>query len=145
MSFKVTLRNIDGATTAIATAGPRAVVVDRPAEAGGGGHGLNGGELLHIAVAACISNDLFREAAARGIALRRVVVEADGGYAGDPAVSTGISYAVEVAGDAPEADLRSLVAHVDAIAEIPNSLRGGTEVRLGTVRAVGDGSLTPPG
>jgi hypothetical protein len=37
---------------------------------------------------------------------------------------------LEIEGRAAEQELRSLVDHVDAIAEIPNSLRGGTEVRL---------------
>ena len=130
MSFEVELRNVDGSTTALGYAGPHSVVVDRPTSAGGGGRGFNGGQLLHLAVAGCISNDLFREAAARGIELTRVVVTADGDYEGAPAVSTGISYAVEVEGSATEDELRSLVDHVDAIAEIPNSLRRGTAVRL---------------
>ncbi len=131
MGFEVELRSVDGSATALGTAGPHAVVVDRPPDAGGGGHGFNGGQLLHLAVAGCISNDLFREAALRGIHLTRVVVKVDGDYDGDPAVSTGISYALEIEGRAPEPELRSLVDHVDAIAEIPNSLRTGTEVRLG--------------
>jgi hypothetical protein len=46
---------------------------------------------------------------------------------------------------APEADLAALVAHVDAIAEIPNSLRQGTPVTLDRVTASGpakiDGTL----
>ena len=130
MGFEVELRNVDGSTTALGTAGPHTVVVDRPSEAGGGGHGFNGGELLHLAVGGCISNDLFREAALRGIRLTRVVVKVDGGYDGTPAVSTGISYSVEVEGDATEQELRALVDHVDAIAEIPGSLRKGTDVRL---------------
>jgi putative redox protein len=41
---------------------------------------------------------------------------------------------VEVDGDASEEDIRRLVAHVDEIAEIPNSLRRGTEVALTSVR-----------
>ena len=41
-----------------------------------------------------------------------------------------ILYEVEVEGDAPEERLRALVDHVDEIAEIPNSLRQGTKVRL---------------
>jgi organic hydroperoxide reductase OsmC/OhrA len=130
VAFEVELRTVDGSTTALGTAGPFTVVVDRPTEAGGGGHGFNGGQLLHLAVAGCISNDLFREAAGRGITLRRVVVHVDGDYDGDPAVSTGIGYSVEVEGAAPEDDLRALVDHVDAIAEIPNSLRRGTSVTL---------------
>jgi putative redox protein len=134
MGFEVRLRNIDGTTTALASAGAHSVVVDRPVEGGGEGLGFNGGELLHVAVAGCISNDLFREATARGLAISRVVVEVDGDFVGNPAVSSGIRYSVEVEGSSPEADLRALVDHVDAIAEIPNSLRRGTEVRLVATR-----------
>lgn len=129
-SFRVEVRNVDGATTALGSAGPFTVVVDRPVEAGGGGKGFNGGQLLHLAVAGCISNDLFREAQARGIVLRRVVVTVDGDFAGSPAVSRGIAYDVHVEGDASAADLDALVRHVDEIAEIPNSLRRGTPVTL---------------
>ncbi|MBK5331284.1 MAG: OsmC family protein [Ilumatobacteraceae bacterium] len=139
MAFEVELRNVDGSTTALGTAGPHTVVVDRPADAGGGGFGFSGGQLLHLAVAGCISNDLFREAAERGIQLTRVVVKVDGGYGGDPVVSTGISYAIEIAGVASENDLQALVDHVDAIAEIPNSLRNGTAVRLDSVTATSTG------
>jgi putative redox protein len=95
MGFEVKFRNVDGTTTALGTAGPHTVVVDRPADAGGGGHGFNGGQLIHQAVAGCISNDLFREAADLDIQLTRVFVKVNGGYAGDRAVSTRISYAIE--------------------------------------------------
>jgi organic hydroperoxide reductase OsmC/OhrA len=134
--FRVECRTVDGEVTALGWAGPHTVVIDRPVEGGGGGRGFNGGQPLHLAVAGCISNDLFREAAGRGLTLRRVVVTVDGDFAGDPAVSTGITYDVEVDGDGPQADLDALVRHVDAIAEIPNSLRNGTEVRLGAATVV---------
>lgn len=111
--------------------------MDRPAEAGGGGQGFNGGQLLNLAVAGCISNDLFREAAAAGITLRRVRVTADSDYVGAPAVSTPIEYRVEVDGDGPEEALRDLAERVDRIAEIPNSLRRGTEVRLASLQVSG--------
>jgi len=137
MGFEVEMRNVDGSTTALGMAGPHTVVVDRHIEGGGGGRGFNGGQLLHLAVAGCISNDLFREAARLQIELTRVVVKVDGGFDGDPAVSTGISYSVEVAGRATDEELRSLVDHVDAIAEIPNSLRRGTVVRLDNATVAG--------
>jgi putative redox protein len=133
MGFEVEVRNVDGAVTALGAAGPFTLVVDSPAEAGGGGRGFNGGQLLHLAVAGCVSNDLFREAARREITLTRVVVTVDGGYGGQPVASTGISYSVEVAGPASESDLVALVNHVDMIAEIPNSLRQGTPVTLDRV------------
>jgi putative redox protein len=137
VSFEVEVRNVDGAVTALGAAGPFTLVVDSPATSGGGGRGFNGGQLLHLAVAGCVSNDLFREAAKRGITLTRVVVTADGDYGGQPATSTGISYSAEVAGQAPEADLLALVNHVDVIAEIPNSLRQGTPVTLDRVNVSG--------
>jgi len=139
--YDVEVRNVHGQVTAVGAAGPYTVVVDRPVAGGGGGLGFNGGELLHLAVAGCVSNDLFREAAARGIVLTRVVVRAGGDFAGDPAVSTGVSYSVELEGDADDAALGELVALVDRIAEIPNSLRAGTPVSItGAVVRVGVGA-----
>ncbi len=99
------------------------------------GRGFNGGQLLHLAVAGCISNDLFREAARIGISLSRVAVTVDGDFDGEPAVSGGIAYEVEVFGDASPEDLDTLVRHVGRIAEIPNSLRRGTSVVLRKTRS----------
>jgi len=131
--FEVEVRNVAGEPAAIGSAGPHTVVVDRPADGGGRGVGFNGGQLLYLAIAGCVSNDLFREARADGIALDRVRVVVDGDFQGDPPVSTEVTYAVEVAGDASTEALQRLVAKVDAIAEIPNSLRAATAVRLGRV------------
>jgi hypothetical protein len=58
----------------------------------------------------------------------RVRVTADSDYTGDPAISTPIEYEVEVSGDASPDALAELVAYVDEIAEIPNSIRRGTVV-----------------
>jgi hypothetical protein len=80
---------------------------------------------------------LFREAALRGIQLTRVAVRVDGDFDGSPAVSTGISYTVDLEGHASNDELRALVDHVDSIAEIPNSLRGGTAVKLARVEVDG--------
>jgi organic hydroperoxide reductase OsmC/OhrA len=129
-AYRVEMSTVDGGPTALGKAGSFTLVSDRPSSAGGGGLGFNGGQLLNLAVAACISNDLHREAAEAGIALSHVRVTVDSDYRGDPAVSTPIEYDVEVEGDAPNEALEDLVAHVDAIAEIPHSLRNGTAVRL---------------
>ena len=101
--------------------------------------GFNGGQLLYLAVAGCISNDLFREARAAGIELSSLLVKVSGDFVGEPAVSDEIQYEVEVSGDVPEDRLRALIDQVDDIAEIPNSLRQGTQVRL-----VGAKVATPP-
>ncbi len=127
MHIEVSTRNVDGQVTSLGSAGPFSLVVDRPTEGGGGGLGFNGGQLLYLAVAGCISNDLFRDARAAGIELSSVRVRVSGDFVGEPAVSDEIRYEVEVAGNVPEDQLRDLV---DQVAEIPNSLRRGTNVRL---------------
>src|SRR5438874_1093545 len=68
VSFDVEFRNVHGGAAAIGSAGPYTLVVDRPTGGGGEGLGFNGGQLLYLAVGGCVSNDLFREADARGIA-----------------------------------------------------------------------------
>lgn len=127
-AYRVETRSVDGGPTALGWGGSVSLVVDRPAEAGGGGLGFNGGQLLNLAVAGCISNDLFREAAKRGIRLERVRVTVDSDYAGQPAVSSPIEYSVEISADANAAAVAELIAYVDEIAEIPNSIRRGTQV-----------------
>jgi uncharacterized OsmC-like protein len=127
-AYRVETRSIDGGPTALGWGGAVSLVVDRTAEAGGRGLGFSGGQLLNLAVAGCISNDLFREAAKRGIRLDRVRVTVDSDYVGQPAVSTPIEYAVELTGDADDATLAELLRYVDEIAEIPNSIRRGTPV-----------------
>lgn len=132
--FEVEVRNVAGEPAAIGNAGPHTVVVDRPEEGGGRGVGFNGAQLLYLAIAGCVSNDLFREARAAGLELDRVRIRVVGDFSGDPLISDDVEYHVEVAGDAPADRLRELTEHVDRIAEIPNSLRRGTAVRLGSVQ-----------
>jgi putative redox protein len=132
-TFEVEVRNVAGEPAAVGNAGPHTLVVDRPAHGGGRGLGFNGGELLYLAIAGCVSNDLFREARVENIELERVRIVVHGDFRGDPPVSSDVVYDVEVTGDAPRERLEQLVARVDDIAEIPNSLRQGTLVRLRSV------------
>jgi OsmC-like protein len=89
---------------------------------------FTGAHLLHAAVAGCVLNDLFREAAGVGFALDGVRVSASGGFT-DRWESTGIDYQVEVDSPASSADLDSLLQRVDALAEIPRAIRAGVAVR----------------
>ncbi|MGZ4171623.1 MAG: OsmC family protein [Solirubrobacteraceae bacterium] len=138
-AFEVEVRTAGGDATGLGNAGPYTLVVDRPDGAGGRSLGFNGGQLLYLAVAGCVSNDLYREAQAAGISLTRVRVIVTGDFSGDPPVSDEIVYRVEIEGDAPAEDLDRLVRRVDEIAEIPNSLRAGTSVTLA------DASVGTPG
>jgi uncharacterized OsmC-like protein len=77
-----------------------------------------------LSIAACVSNDLYREAATQGIRLDRVAVEVDGDFQARGAPSTPISVTVEIEADAGDATIDALLAEVGRVAEIPNSLRG---------------------
>ena len=144
MTFEVRTDSLAGAATALGWARGHTVIIDRPADGGGRDLGFNGGELLHLAVAGCVSNDLFREARALGIRLTRVAITAQRRVHRHAPVSGGIGYSVEVWGDAPAAELRALVARVDTIAEIPNSLRRGTAVRLSEAQVHGSDERPAP-
>lgn len=90
---------------------------------------FTGAHLLHVAVAGCVLNDVYREAEQRGVAVRGVRVSATGGFDTASWRSTGITYLVEVDSAAPTAEIDLLVEAVDAVAEIPKAIRAGTSVR----------------
>jgi uncharacterized OsmC-like protein len=61
-------------------------------KAEGYGSSVNGGELLLLALATCYCNDIYREAAKRGIKVTQVEVEAEGEFAAEGAPATKVSY-----------------------------------------------------
>jgi organic hydroperoxide reductase OsmC/OhrA len=94
----------------------------------GFGSSVNGGELLFLALATCYCNDLYREAAGRGITLRTVEVEVSGDFGGRGEPASGITYRANVRADASDADLTALLAETDRVAEIQNTVRQGCPV-----------------
>jgi organic hydroperoxide reductase OsmC/OhrA len=106
-----------------------------PAKPDGGGASVNGGELLCLALATCYCNDLYREAARRGLRLSGVEVDvvSEFGAAGEPARR--ISYTARVHSDAPAAEIEALLRHTDQVAEVHNTLRAGIAVELRRTRA----------
>jgi uncharacterized OsmC-like protein len=90
---------------------------------------FTGAHLLHLSVAGCVLNDLYREAATMGIGLSGARVSAGGDFDTGTWISTGISYAVELDSAAPSEQLSQLVGLVDAVAEIPRAIRAAATVR----------------
>jgi hypothetical protein len=88
----------------------------------------NGAGVLHVAVALCVLNDLFREGDALGLPVRGVRVAARGEFDTESWVSTGVTFAVEVDSTASDDEVVTLVAKVDEVAEIPRVLRAGMTV-----------------
>ena len=107
-----------------------------PPKATGFGSSANGGELLFLALATCYCNDVYREAAKRGIHVEKVEIEVEGdfGSEGDPARN--VTYQARVTARASEADVRELMIYTDRVAEIQNTLRVGTPVALTAVEVV---------
>jgi organic hydroperoxide reductase OsmC/OhrA len=107
-----------------------------PPKASGYGSSANGGELLFLALATCYCNDIYREAAARGIEVTAVEVTVEGefGAAGEPARN--VTYRAKITGKGSAAELEALVRHTDTMAEIQNTLRGGASVILGEVEVI---------
>jgi uncharacterized OsmC-like protein len=90
---------------------------------------FTGGHVLHLAVASCVLNDVYREAEALGVDVTGVRVTAAGGFDSATWQSTGIDYSVEVSSDAPADQLAHLLALVDQVAEIPQAIRAGAPVQ----------------
>ena len=87
-----------------------------------------GAGVLHVAVALCVLNDLFREGAERGVEVAGARVSARGEFDEETWESTGVTYAVELDSASPADDVSSLLAHVDTVAEVPRALRAGMTV-----------------
>jgi hypothetical protein len=87
----------------------------------------NGGQLLHLSVALCVLNDIYREADRLGVEVVGVAVEADGDF-DDEWRSTGIEYSVTLDSQALVEDLARLRGVVDEVAEIPRAIRAGAPV-----------------
>ncbi len=130
------ISNTESNNLVIVKTDDRARPVEIPAKAGGRGSSVNGGELLFLALATCYCNDIFREAARRGVAVQGVEVEVEGefGAEGEPARS--ISYRAMVRAHAGEREIRQLMLDTDRMAEIQNTLRLGMPVILSKADAV---------
>lgn len=89
---------------------------------------FTGAHLLHTSIAACVLNDLYREADKLGITLDGVRVRARGGFT-DEWASSGIEYDVEFDSPADPTSLAQLTTLVDDVAEIPRAVRAGASVR----------------
>jgi putative redox protein len=129
-AYRVRLRTVGDGPTALGEAGPFTLVTDRPSAAGGGGLGFNGGQLLYLAIAACWSNDLYREAATMGIELDGVDITVDGDFPARGSGSTPITVDIVVRSTAREERVRELIAEVERVAEIPRSIRDGAPIEV---------------
>jgi uncharacterized OsmC-like protein len=139
MEIRATLQSTAAEHRAAVSTNGRASALEIPGRPGGGS-AVNGGELLCLALAICYCNDVYREAARRGVAIRGVEVEVAAEFGGRGEPARRIEYTARVDCDAPAAEIEALLRETDAVAEVHNTLRGGLAVEL-RLRAAG----TPAG
>jgi organic hydroperoxide reductase OsmC/OhrA len=102
----------------------------------GFGSSVNGGELLFLAFATCYCNDLYREAAKRGIRVEGVEVRVEGDFGAAVESAKNVQYHAKVIAQASEDEVRELMSHTDRVAEIQNTVRAGTPVQLTGIEIV---------
>ncbi|MGX5817603.1 OsmC family protein [Chitinophaga lutea] len=134
--MQVHLKTIHDSSAAAGWAGPRSLVIDRTPRAGGMGIGFSGEELFMMSIAASVCNDLYREAAAWNVELTEVEIVVNGDWSGEPALAKNIRYDIRVRSKAPREKIEELIRHTDKIAEIPQSLRTGTPVRVNEIEVM---------
>lgn len=104
--------------------------IEIPPRPAGFGSSVNGGELLFLALATCYCNDIYREAAKRGIQVERVEVQVEGDFGAEGEPAKNVTYQAKVTAQASEEAVQELMKYTDQVAEIQNTLRVGTPVTL---------------
>ena len=113
-----------------------------PPKPTGFGSSINGGELLFLALATCYVNDIYREAGKRNIPVSKIEVEVSGDFDAEGEPGRGIVYDVVVTSTASTESILDLMKHTDQVAEIHNTLRTATDVRLRTANGISLGEQT---
>lgn len=129
-SFRATVTNYRGVNEVNLQMNDQRQTIEIPPKAEGYGLSASGAELLFLALATCYCNDIYREAAKRGIQVERVEVEVDGDFEREGGAATNVTYHTRVKADASKDDVLDLMRHTDTVAEIQNTLRAATPVEL---------------
>jgi uncharacterized OsmC-like protein len=137
LKISAQVENRDGQHRVSLKTNDNAHEISIPAKTSGSGSSANGGELLFLALATCYCNDIYREAVRKNITVRSVQVEVSGDFDAVPgSCAENVTYSAIVEADASEEEILELMRYTDTVAEIQNTLRKGTRVTLGSVKAV---------
>ncbi|MGI8484096.1 MAG: OsmC family protein [Thermomicrobiales bacterium] len=136
MKISAQVQNREGKHHATVTTNGNAHAIAIPPRASGFGSSANGGELLFLALATCYCNDIYREAAKRGIQVEQVDVDVDGEFGAEGEPAANVTYRAKVVANATEAEIEDLMRQADTLAEIQNTLRVQTPVTLTHIEAI---------
>src|SRR3954466_4079470 len=118
MKISAKVQNREGEHHATVTTNGNAHAIAIPPRTSGFGSSANGGELLFLALATCYCNDIYREAARRGIRVERVEVAVSGDFGAEGTPATNVTYQARVTAAASAEQIRALMADSDQVAEI---------------------------
>jgi len=138
-NIRATVSNSRGANEVYLHTNDHTHTIDIPPKAEGYGSSASGGELLFLALATCYCNDIYREAAKRGIKVERVEVDVNGDFEREGGPATNVTYRARVKADASPEEILELMRHTDQVAEIQNTLRVLTEVKLSACEVIAEG------
>jgi uncharacterized OsmC-like protein len=86
--------------------------------------------------ATCYCNDIYREAAKRGIQVEKVEVEVESQFGAEGESAKEINYHAKVIAHASADDIRELMTQTDRLAEIQKTVRHGLSISLKDMEAV---------
>ena len=136
MKISAHVHNSEGRHEVTLTTNNNSHSLSIPPKPSGFGSSANGGELLFLALATCYCNDIYREAAKKGIPVESVEVEVDGDFGAEGEPATNVTYRAKVKAKATEEMIRALMTYTDQVAEIQNTLRISTPVALSHIEAL---------
>jgi organic hydroperoxide reductase OsmC/OhrA len=136
MKITANIQNSEGQHQVRLTTNDKLHSIVIPPKISGSGSSANGGELLFLALATCYCNDLYREAEKRNIEVEKVEVEVSGDFGEEGTGAKNVTYSAKVHAKGTDEKIRELMRHTDTVAEIQNTLRAGTDVKLHKIEVV---------
>jgi len=136
MKISAQVENSEGNHQVMLTTGDSVHSIAIPPKPTGFGSSANGGELLFLALATCYCNDIYREAAKKGIKVERVEVEVEGDFGADGEPASNVTYSARVVAEASEEQIKEVMTYTDRVAEVQNTLRTQTPIALSHIEAV---------
>jgi len=130
MKVAATLKNKHNANEITLTTDAQSKTISIPPKPSGYGSSVNGAELLLLSIATCYCNDIYREAAKRGITVSGVAVECTGEFGAEGEPGTNFQYKPIITSNATPQQLEELISHTDTIAEIHQTIRQGLHITL---------------
>lgn len=144
MKISARIQNSEGNHQVFLQTGQNVHSIDIPPKQGGFGSSANGGELMCLALATCYCNDIYREAAKRGIKVERVAVEVESDFGAEGEPAKNVAYRARVVAQASDEEIRGLMNFTDTVAEIQNTLRAETPVALSLIEVQSTASGKAP-